>query len=123
MFAEIVNMYGAEIIGTMLIALAGVFGMIVKNLAAKYLDTDTKRTLAKVVVQFVEQAYKDLHGEAKLNAALAVLADMLRDKKINATELEMQVLIEAAVAEFNEAFKKPVDSEEAKASYRVPEEG
>ena len=123
MFVEIINMYGAEIIGTLLLAMAGVFGMIVKNLAAKYLDTDTKRTLAKVVVQFVEQAYKDLHGEAKLNAALAVLADMLRDKKINATELEMQVLIEAAVAEFNEAFKKPVDSEEAKASYRVPEEG
>ena len=108
MFAEIVNMYGAEIIGTMLIALAGVFGMIVKNMAARYLDTDTKRTLAKVVVQFVEQAYKDLHGEEKLNAALAVLSDMLKDKKINATELEMQVMIEAAVAEFNETFKKPV---------------
>lgn len=123
MFVEIINMYGAEIIGTLLVALAGIFGMIVKNMAARYLDTDTKRTLAKVVVQFVEQAYKDLHGEEKLNAALAVLADMLKDKKINATELEMQVLIEAAVAEFNEAFKKPVDSEEAKASYRVPEEG
>ena len=123
MFAEIINLYGAQIIGTLLLALAGVFGMIAKNMAAKYLDTDTKRTLAKLVVQFIEQAYKDLHGEAKLNAALAVLADMLRDKKINATELEMKVLIEAAVAEFNEAFKKPVDSEEAKASYRVPEGG
>ena len=108
MFTEIINLYGAEIVGTLLLAMAGIFGMIAKNMAAKYLDTDTKRTLAKVVVQFVEQAYKDLHGEEKLNAALAVLADMLRDKKINATELEMQVLIEAAVAEFNEVFKKPV---------------
>lgn len=107
MFAEIVNLYGAEIIGTLLLALAGIFGMVAKNLAAKYLDTDTKRALAKVVVQFIEQTYKDLHGEEKLNAALAVFADMLREKNIHTTELEMKVLIEAAVAEFNKVFEKP----------------
>ena len=105
MLLEIINMYGAEIIGTLLLALAGIFGMIAKNLAAKYLDTDTKRTLAKVVVQFIEQTYKNLHGEDKLNAALVTLADLLAEKKIHATEVEMRVLIEAAVAEFNEVFK------------------
>jgi hypothetical protein len=123
MFAEIINTYGAEIIGTLLLAMAGIFGMIAKNMAAKYLDTDTKRTLAKVVVQFVEQAYKELHGQEKLQASLSVFADMLREKNIHATETEMLVLIEAAVAEFNEVFKKPVDSEESKATYRVPEGG
>lgn len=123
MFVEIINAYGVEIIGTLLLALAGIFGMIAKNLTAKYLDTDTKRTLAKVVVEFVEQAYKNLHGEEKLNAALVTLSQMLAEKKIKATEDEMIVLIEAAVAEFNEVFKKPVDSEEAKATYRVPEGG
>ena len=108
MFLEIINMYGVEIIGALLLALAGILGMVAKNLAAKYLDTDTKRTLAKVVVQFVEQVYTNLHGEEKLNAALVVFADMLREKNIHTTELEMKVLIEAAVAEFNEVFKKPV---------------
>lgn len=107
MLLEIINMYGAEILGTLLLALAGIFGMIAKNLAAKYLDTDTKRTLAKVVVQFVEQAYKNLHGDDKLNAALVAFSDLLAEKKINATEAEMRILIEAAVAEFNEVFKKP----------------
>lgn len=123
MFAEIINMYGAEILGTLLLALAGIFGMIAKNLAAKYLGTDTKRTLAKVVVQFIEQVYKNLHGQDKLEAALLTLSQLLAEKKIHATEAEMMVLIEAAVAEFNEVFKKPVDSEEAKATYRVPEGG
>ena len=107
MFAEIINLYGAEILGTLFVALAGIFGMIAKNLAAKYLDTDTKRTLAKVAAQFVEQVYKELHGEDKLNAAIAVFADMLREKNIQASETEMYVLIEAAVAEFNDVFKKP----------------
>lgn len=122
MFIEIINMYGAEIIGTLLLALAGIFGMVAKNLASKYLDTDTKRTLAKVVVQFVEQTYKNLHGEDKLNTALVTLSDLLAEKKIYATEVEMRVLIEAAVAEFNEVFKAPVNAEDsAKAAYRVPE--
>ena len=109
MFAEIINLYGAEIIGTLLLALAGIFGMIAKNLVSKYLDTDTKRTLAKVVVQFVEQVYKNLHGEDKLNAALTVFAEMLIKKNIDASELEMKVLIEAAVAEFNNAFQKSAE--------------
>ena len=107
MIREIINMYGVEIIGTLLVAMAGIAAMVAKNMAAKYLDTDTKRTLAKVVVQFVEQAYKHLHGEDKLNAALVTLADLLAEKNIHATEVEMRVLIEAAVAEFNEVFKKP----------------
>lgn len=106
MFAEIINLYGAEILGTLLLAMAGIFGMIAKNLVSKYLDTDTKRTLAKVVVQFVEQVYKDLHGEDKLNAALTVFAEMLLKKNINASELEMKVMLEAAVAEFNDVFHK-----------------
>ena len=109
MFAEIINLYGAEIIGTLLLAMAGIFGMIAKNLVSKYLDTDTKRTLAKVVVQFVEQVYKELHGEDKLNAALGVFSEMLLKKNIEASEFEMKVLIEAAVGEFNNAFKKDAE--------------
>lgn len=106
MLVEIINLYGAEIIGTLLLALAGIVAMVAKNLAAKYLDTDTKRTLAKVVVQFVEQTYKDLHGEEKLSAALVTLSGLLAEKKIKATDTEMRIMIEAAVAEFNEVFKK-----------------
>lgn len=123
MILEIINMYGAEILGTILVALAGIFGMVAKNMAAKYLDTDTKRTLAKVVVEFIEQTYKELHGKDKLNAALATLSQLLDEKKIKATEAEMIVMIEAAVAEFNEVFKKPINDEGAsKAAYRVPVE-
>ena len=70
-------------------------------------DVDlTKRAMAKIVVQFIEQTYKDLHGEAKLNAALAALSELLMQKGIKATDYEMRILIEAAVGEFNEAFKK-----------------
>ena len=106
MLVEIINMYGAEIIGTLLVAIFGILGMVAKNIASKYLDNDTKRTMAKVVVQFVEQTYKELHGDAKLKAALKVFAQLLAEKNIDASVTEMKVLLEAAVAEFNKAFEK-----------------
>lgn len=106
MVLEIINLYGAEIIGTLLVALAGIFGMIMKRIAERALDTPVKQQLAKIAVQFVEQVYKELHGEAKLNAALMALAGMLAEKKINASEDEMRIMIEAAVAEFNQVFTK-----------------
>ena len=106
MFLETINTYGAEILGTMLVALAGIFGMVAKNLAVKFLDTDAKRTLAKTVVQFTEQVYKNLHGEEKLGAALDVFSQLLEEKGIRASETEMKVLLESAVAEFNQVFAK-----------------
>ena len=106
MAIEIINMYGAEILGTLLLALAGIVANVARNMVAKYLDTKTKRTLAKVVVQFVEQVYKDLHGSDKLKTALATMSELLAEKGITATEVEMTVLIEAAVGEFNAVFGK-----------------
>ena len=108
MILEIINMYGAEIIGTLLVALAGIFGMVMKRIAEKVLDTPVKMQLAKIAVQFVEQTYKELHGEDKLDAALMALAGLLAEKKIDASADEMRILIEAAVAEFNRVFEKPV---------------
>lgn len=111
MILEIINLYGAEIIGTLLVALAGIFGMVLKRLAEKVLDTPVKMQLAKIAVQFVEQTYKELHGEDKLDAALMALAGLLAEKKIDASADEMRILIEAAVAEFNKVFDKPVKME------------
>lgn len=107
MILEIINMYGAEIIGTLLVALAGIFGMVMKRIAEKVLDTPVKMQLARIAVQFVEQTYKGLHGEEKLSAAIIALEGLLVEKKINASADEMRILIEAAVAEFNKVFEKP----------------
>ena len=106
MFAEIINLYGAQLAGTLLVTLFGVFGMLIKRMVATYLDTDTKRTMAKIVVQFVEQTYKDLHGQQKLDKALVALSELLAEKNVKASAYELRILIEAAVAEFNGVFKK-----------------
>ena len=106
MFAEFINQYGLQILYTVITAIAGYLGLVVKNLCTKYINDKTKQNVAKSAVQFVEQVYKDLHGEEKFNAALNATSEMLAEKGITVTELEMRVLIEAAVSEFNNAFNK-----------------
>ena len=106
MFLDFINEYGTTILYAILTAIGGYLGIVVKNLYTKYVNDKTKEAVAKTVVQAVEQIYKDLHGTEKLNKAIYSAAEMLEQKGIAVTELELRMLIEAAVGEFNEAFKK-----------------
>lgn len=106
MFAEFMSQYGLAILYAIITAVGGYLGLVVKSLADKYLTDRTKRDVARTVVQAVEQIYKDLHGEEKLDMALSAAAEMLTEKGIHASELELRMIIEAAVAEFNDAFNK-----------------
>ena len=106
MLAEFINQYGTEILYAIITAVAGYIGIVIKNACTKYINDKTKVAVAKTAVQFVEQVYKDLHGEEKLNEALEAASDMLAEKGITVSDLELRVLLEAAVAEFNNAFNK-----------------
>lgn len=101
-----ISEYGTTILYAVLTALVGYIGIVAKRLYTKYVNDKTKQAVAKTVVQAVEQIYKDLHGEEKLNKALEAASEMLAEKGITITDLEMRMLIEAALAEFNRAFEK-----------------
>lgn len=111
MFAEFINEYGTTILYAVITFIGGYIGIVVKNLYTKYINDKTKQTVVKAAVQFVEQVYKELHGEEKLNEALDAAEEMLAEKGITITALELRVLVEAAVAEFNNAFNKTVIAE------------
>lgn len=106
LFLTFINEYGTTILYAILTALFGYFGIIAKKYFDKWFETKEKKEIAKDVVQFTEQVYKTLHGEEKLMKAMEAMSDMLAEKGIHITELEMKVLLEAAVAEFNKAFEK-----------------
>lgn len=101
-----ISEYGPTILYAVLTALAGYLGVIAKQLYTRYINDKTKQAVAKTVVQAVEQIYTDLHGEEKLNKALAAASEMLANKGITVTDLELRMLIEAALAEFNDAFNR-----------------
>lgn len=128
MFEYYVYSYGMHIVGLLLVAVAGCIGLTFRNWLRKWvsaetdrLDSETKAKIARTVVAFVEQVWKDLHGQDKLLKALEKAKELLGKKGITFDADEMMVLIEAAVAEFNEVFRKPVAGENAKATYRIPE--
>lgn len=103
--------YGNQLALMILCAIFGCFGYAIKRLCTKYINDDTKRSIARTVVQFVEQTWKTIHGPEKMREALKTAEALLKKKGIDFDAEEMEVLIEAAVAEFNEVFKKPIDAE------------
>lgn len=106
LFLTFINEYGTTILYTILTALFGYFGIIAKKYFDKWFETKEKKEIAKEVVKFTEQVYKTLHGADKLEKAMEAMSQMLTEKGIYITELEMKVLLEAAVAEFTKAFEK-----------------
>lgn len=115
--------YGPTLAITILCAIFGTLGHVAKNIYANHVNDDTKRSVARVVVQFVEQAWQALHGEEKLNKALETAEALLKKKGIAFDAEEMKVLIEAAVSEFNDAFHKPlVDAPTADTARRTYED-
>lgn len=111
MFAQFISEYGTQILYLIVTAIAGYIGIVAKNIYQKYVNDQTKKDVVKTVVRGIEQMYKDLHGEEKLNKALEAASGMLAEKNISITEFELKMLIESAVAEFNDVFNKT--SEEA----------
>lgn len=105
LFLQFVNEYGTTILYTVLTAVFGYLGIVAKKYFDKWFETKEKKEIAVEVVKFTEQVYKTLRGEEKLNKAMEAMSQMLAEKGVYITELEMRVLIEAAIAEFNKAFE------------------
>lgn len=101
---EILNTYGMELLKAIVLLIAGTFGLIACKVATRCLNTETKRTLARTGVLFVEQVFKDLHGEEKMAKFLEYAAAQLKRYGIKFDADEMKALAEAFLAEFNNAF-------------------
>ena len=82
MFEYFIYHYGTQIIAAILCAIFGCLGYAIKQLAVKYINDDTKRAIARVAVQFVEQVWNTLHGADKLAKALETAEALLKKKDV-----------------------------------------
>ena len=94
---EFISAYGLPIIGSIITAVLGWVGLQIKALYERYVDTKEKQAVCKTVVAAVDQIYKDLGGEKKLEKAIEAASDMLNARGITCTELELRMLLESAV--------------------------
>lgn len=106
------EMLQAEIINLVAVIVAGCIGLATKS-AMSYLKKkgiiakiEGNKELANIVVGAVEQTYKHLHGEEKLNLAKIELVKMAKDKGLKINEKELDMLIESSVKEMNKAIKE-----------------
>lgn len=94
------------IIMTILTTIATFIGTKIKAIYETKVNDDTKRKVVKTVVNAVEQLYKDLKGQEKLQKAKENIVAMLNEKGITISELEIEMLIEEVCNSFNKGLNK-----------------
>jgi len=109
---EIFGAYVLPAIVSLLAAAAAFAGNQLKRLYEKYINDKTKQSVVRTCVKAVEQLYHDLGGPEKLEKAKASAVEMLNEKGIPITDLELSMLIESAVSEFNYGFSQTYEVEE-----------
>jgi len=90
---EIITTYLVPALGAAILGLFTWIGSRVKE----WIDTKTKKDVVATVVAAVEQLYKDLSGEERLKVALENATEVLKEKGLTISSLELRLLIESAV--------------------------
>ena len=109
---DIIDNYIMQIVKLIIFAIVALFAGEAKKLWSRYVNSDIKRNVARIVVRAVEQIYTELHGNDKLHMAMQRAAAILADYGIEASDYELVSLIEAAVNEFNNTFHKEKEPEQ-----------
>lgn len=112
---EIVN----QLLDILLPAVASVvtviFGILATKIKSKYdekVNTETKKKVVETTVAYVQQVYYTLNGEEKLNKAIETASQLLVEKGVNITDLELRMLIESAVYGLKQGFQEQKTIEE-----------
>ena len=85
------------ILATVLTAVFTYLGNKIKNAYETKLKNDTAKTIVDDTVRYVQQVYKDLDGTEKLQKAIEKAQDVLAEKGIKLTDVEINMLIESSV--------------------------
>ena len=103
---DFVNIVLEPVLGTVITAIVGYLGVKIKSLLEKWTQDKMMRDAAETCVRAVEQLYKDLHGAEKFQVCVNNLTEMLAEKGIHVTDLEIKMLVESAVQKLNEAVQE-----------------
>ena len=97
---ELLNNALSIIIPALATLLAGWFAIIGAKMKQAYdskVKDETTKQVIDDVVKFVQQVYKDLDGQSKLQKAIEQASQILAGKGIEISETEINMLIESAV--------------------------
>lgn len=103
--ANFISTYGIQIIMTILTAIVTFLGNKIKTIYENKVQDETKKKVVEDTCKYIEQVFKDLKGEDKLKLAIENATEMLNNKGITITELELTVMIESVCNDFKKAVR------------------
>lgn len=101
-----------EIISVVILILSVALGFLAKY-TISFLEKkgvvaqiENHKEIAKIVVNGIEQTYRHLHGQEKLNLAKIEIIKLAKTKGVKVSEKELDLLIESSVREMNKSIKE-----------------
>ena len=98
--SDIINAIKGDLTGvisTIITGIIGYLGVRIKNIIKAYYQDKMKKDIVDKTVKYVEQTCKDYSCKEKKEKALSMSLDWLKEKKINISDTELEILIESAV--------------------------
>lgn len=92
---------GFSILSAIILAIATFLGSRIKAKYEAIMADKTKKDVVKNCVKAVEQLYNGMAGPEKFEKAKENIIFILNEKGINISDLELTMLIESVVSEFN----------------------
>ncbi|ARM67716.1 hypothetical protein LW81_146 [Lactococcus phage LW81] len=94
--------------------LAKIAGIQVQRVADKYAikaKLDANKTIVDLAVKYVQQVFNEADNQTKYNEAKNKALEILSEKGIKITDAELNMLIEASVANFKKGMTETVKFE------------
>lgn len=89
--------YGFHIIATAITGILSYIGVNIKNTLKQYYQHKLEKEEAEMVYHEIEELYPNLTKEEKIQKMVTDLGQILKEKKIQVTNLELQILIESTI--------------------------
>ena len=100
------------VLGTAITGLVSWIGISLKNTFEKKVKSETIKMIANDTVKYVEQVYYKLQGPEKLNKAISTATEILNEKGIKISNVELYTMIESAVNGLNHEQNMEIQDQE-----------
>lgn len=86
-----------QILGTIITGIIGYIGIRIKNIYQEFVQDRMKKEIVEKTVRYVEQTGKEISCDEKKSKAREKSLEWMKEKKLNVSSTELEILIESAV--------------------------
>ncbi len=93
-FMDFLNQYGASFIHSIAVLFLSFMSFEIKKIYKKYIYDKTKKDVVKMVCHMINRLYPNINEEDKLNKVISNSKQILSEKGIDISDLELRMYIE-----------------------------